>query len=312
MAPATDFAGAKRSAASTAFRAATALPKLDQVITPVLPAGSFNGLTKTWSWDPSQWGNWWFGVDLMAAATVKGAQDKLSLTGTGKAQGKVLGAVYDLLVVQGGASTPTTSGSTEPLRANASARVLGNDLFPPIDVSHASTITKEGGASIGVDKSRPFSVGIGPVSLSMKAGFAGSAGFQYGLYLTPLNLRAKAYPFVRTNGYMQVGGSLVIAEAGVGGNLVFLNEDLNIDSRLAIVPVNGRPYYSWGSSAYNELTALSGNLYAYVTVDYWLDSKTWRWNIFSWSGIHLDGYLWNAQGTGPVFSPLIATVEVIP
>jgi hypothetical protein len=147
---------------------------------------------------------------------------------------------------------------------------------------------------------------VGPIPMRATFGVQGSAGISYFAVANPSggNVYAKVNPFIDSKAYGQGGADIVVGGAGVGANLTLLKDDLDIRGA-AMVRLDGsnKPYLTAQLSAYNELTALSGNAYAYAYVYVprfgippW-KKKQWDWNIFSWSGLKTNGYLFDTSYT---------------
>ncbi|MBE9033051.1 hypothetical protein IQ266_25265 [filamentous cyanobacterium LEGE 11480] len=146
----------------------------------------------------------------------------------------------------------------------------------------------------------------GPIPMRAKFGVRGSAGVRYAFALNPVKAAAyaKVNPFVRSRVYGEGGVDIVVAEAGVGANLVLLNDDLDVRARAKIgLASNNKAYLKLDMSAHNKLTALKGKLYAYagVYVPRWgippWKKKRYDTTLFNWKGLTHQGYLFDESYT---------------
>jgi hypothetical protein len=186
------------------------------------------------------------------------------------------------------------------MSASLKVTALGDDLFTPISLGKAGSLQIEDDESITVDESVKIPVvELGPFSLNVTLGFHGQAGIRYGVYLTPASLQARFMPYLETSAYGQVGLNvwvLVSIEAGVGARLTLLNDYLPLSVIAGIGFDQPQPYFYYEYYVQNTFEALSGEVYVYVTVDYYIDSDTWKWTIFSWNGFRYDGYVIGPAG----------------
>jgi hypothetical protein len=222
-------------------------------------------------------------------------KDKIQASAEGKATAVVFNHEWTILSINGGSEAPTTKSDGQ-MHAYLKVTALGDDLFAPIDRRGKAPLPiVEDDQNISVDESVKIPVvELGPFSINVTLGFHGQAGIRYGIYLNPGNLQARFMPYLETSAYGQVGLNvwvLVSIEAGIGARLTLFNDYLTLSAIAGIGFDQPQPYFFYEYYAKNTIDALSGEIYAYVTVDYYIDSTTWKWNIFSWNGFHHDGYV---------------------
>jgi hypothetical protein len=266
-------------------------------------------LSKTYAWS-DRWGDSDFAASLRANLQLNGDQTKLTATMDGGAGASLFGHNWDVISLNGSLSSPLppqqafrTSGSTaaQQLHTTLTAKVIGIDLID-VDRTDPNNISLEDKQDTSIDEDLDIPFTIGPVPVDVKLGFQGSAGVQYGLYLTPLSAQAHVTPYVDTSAYAQCSVDLVIFSAGAGADLTLLKDNLEVYGSLGIdMTQPSTPLFTYQAYALNNIDALSGKVYAKVSVDLWLWSDSWTWNIFNWTGFKYQGYLFNEQDTQPMF-----------
>ncbi len=274
------------------------MPSIIQSLNQVQPALS-ETLPKPINEEKS-YDDYWGDRDLFAAGLhgkVKFNADKdtLKASAEGRATAVVFNHEWTVFSIAGEAEGPTADPNGQ-MHAYLRATALGDDLFAPIDRRGKAPLpVVEDDQNIGVDESIKIPVvELGPFSINVTLGFQGRAGVRYGIYLIPGSLQAKFMPYVETSAYGQVGLNvwvIVSIEAGVGARLTLLNDYLILSASAGIAFDQGQPKFFYEYYAQNTINTLSGEIYAYVTVDYYIDSDTWKWTIFSWDGFQYDGYV---------------------
>lgn len=213
----------------------------------------------------------------------------------GKATATIFNHDFTILSIVGGSDGPIAKIDGE-MHAYLRVTALGDDLISPIDKRGRPPLPVfEDDQFLEVDESVKLPVvSLGPFSINVTLGFHGRAGIRYGLYLTPASTQAMFMPYLETSAYGQAGLNvwlLVSVEAGVGAKLTLLNDYLPLCVTAGIGFDQPKPYFFYEYYAKNTIETLSGEIYAYVTVDYYIDSDTWKWTIFDWDGFRYDGYV---------------------
>ncbi len=117
-----------------------------------------------------------------------------------------------------------------------------------------------------------FSIGI--VHVVAKMGFTGTAGFEYGAALAPGALGAHVTPFVKATAYVQAAIALTIpiAEAGAKGELILIEDELELAANATIVPAKVQGKVVWGIysqiGVHNALNMLQGDLSIFAKLHY--------------------------------------------
>ncbi len=103
------------------------------------------------------------------------------------------------------------------------------------------------------------SVGYGPFSVSVKAGAAGEGKVKLSVTLIPANADAEATPGASLIGYAQTYGNAQVAEAKVGADIVFLEDQLINKGHLGLQmdPELGLTFVTQAKGV-NQLSGLDG------------------------------------------------------
>jgi hypothetical protein len=134
------------------------------------------------------------------------------------------------------------------------------------------------------------------ICLNGRVGVAGSLRLAAGVDLNVFGQRANARPYGYLGGFAEawigVNAGIARAEAGVRGNLTFLNGELRGEAtgNLSLRGSNGRlcADYAFNARLVANITALSGNIQAFARGCIWFFG--WRCaegsiTLFSWNGI---------------------------
>lgn len=116
---------------------------------------------------------------------------------------------------------------------------------------------------------------LGPFNVEGTFNLSGNVGVIKNFNPGNLTLEDKLIPYINLNlsGELNVGFEIV--EAGIDGNIKFVNDTLTLFRKLELKnpEVNGG-YFVYNAKANNKLLeALKGKIYAYLEIDYLIDSK---------------------------------------
>ncbi len=165
-----------------------------------------------------------------------------------------------------------------------------------------------------VDVSQPTTLALGPVPLSVDIGFRGSVGLSAGFeqHTGTHMMNAGIYPWVDTEVYVEAGVDYGAAEAGVGGSLVLVRDNMSIGPQVSAQTdeATGEPYFRIDFGAYNDLVMLAGAIYVYARVDYYVGEKEWTYDIWNDPGITSQGWLFNVSKTHYAYSDSLLDVTV--
>jgi hypothetical protein len=239
-----------------------------------------------------------------------GEKDRMSIHANSSAGVYLFGEDEQLVSVTGDMVSPTRDSTVQP-QADLVVTILGDDLITPIhEKGENGSLKKHGDESFyKIDESVEFPFMIGPIPCTVKVGCKGNAGVKYDILLAPLSVSASVSPYVDTKAYAQCGVDLLIVSAGAGAELTLLKDTLTLSADFNLNMDNAAtgPVFNATFTGTNAIDALSGNVYVYASVDLLLWSDSWKWDLFSWDGLHDDGYLFEPVNySANVFSGEVA------
>ncbi|MEM7554924.1 MAG: hypothetical protein AAF378_12645 [Cyanobacteria bacterium P01_A01_bin.84] len=252
------------------------------------------------TWNKSVGSNSTFSAYINGKLELKGTTTSSKAFAEGKAGGYMFNRHAQLLRARADLNAPTTGNMTTSLNLS----VVGRNVYSVQD-SRPSTLTKADTYSRSLDKQvANIRFSLGPIPMRARFGVQGRAGFGY--YVVASASQRKAYakltPFIDSRAYGQGGADIVVGGAGVGTNLLLLKDNLDVRGQARVGFASGnRAYLNAYYYGYNRLEALSGNAYAYAYIyvpkfgipPY--KKKQWNWNIWNWSGLKHQGYLFSGN-----------------
>lgn len=184
------------------------------------------------------------------------------------------------------------SPGTGPLKVDLSASVIdGKKKWNKPLVAEGELKWDERYMS-ALSKSVRFDFSIGPVPMAAEFGLRGEMGVLYGLALYPLQIGAYTTPYAAADAYAQVGVDIKVASFGVGGLLQIVSLQMPIQGHISFV-FEEEPLINLNLAATSELTMLSGNLYAYVKINYLFDTWEGRYPFYEWEGYKKTGTIFD-------------------
>lgn len=207
-----------------------------------------------------------------------------------------------------------TSGPTRNA-ADAHVTVLGENLLAPFHMDQAGPIDRIlDSQSKSVDQSVKFHMVIGIIPIAVAIGGRGDVGYDARLIVKNRRVQVEFDPYVQVNGFVEAGVDIVIAGAGIYGNLVIVNDTVRAlgymgfkgkippplsepgfpttfnGSTLRLYEEATRPQFYYGLEVNNSIELFSGSIgvYAYIYVpDCCLPPWTkleYRHDVVSWPG----------------------------
>lgn len=170
--------------------------------------------------------------------------------------------------------------------------------FPMTAKDKTTVIDK--GISYGI----PMDFPLGPIVVSGEFGFEGNVKLDLGAAynLQELLVQGEIIPSLYASAFGKLGVGYEIASAGVEGDLVLIDDMLNLDGRLQyIIDGNRKPYFDAQAKGSNILKALNGTLSLYVEIDLLLYSKKFTLDLFSWEGINFADTLFQLETKAPAY-----------
>ncbi len=208
-----------------------------------------------------------------------------------------------------------TSGPTRNA-ADGHVNVLGENLLAPFHIDQAGPINKVlDSQSKSVDQSVKFHIVVGIIPIAVSIGGRGDVGYDAVLIVKDRRVHVEFDPYVRVDGFVEAGVDIVIAGAGIYGNIVIVKDTVNVFGQMGFkgkIPpplsepgfpttLNGstlrlydeatRPKFTSEFGADNTVELFSGSIgvYAYIYVPDccfppWTKLE-YRHDVVSWPGI---------------------------
>ncbi|OYT75869.1 MAG: hypothetical protein CFK49_00760 [Armatimonadetes bacterium JP3_11] len=259
------------------------------------------------SFDTGWFGNSIFGARFYGSGSYQVCYPSpLSATVSGQAvlQGRIGGSENNIAEATATASASTSDLQNLNYSYNVSVRVLGNQVWGP---SGSGTVPLRYADSwdwriASIDWRSP-TIPLGCVNvlginicINGRAGVAGYLNLAASVDLQVLGQQANARPYGQLTGFAEAwigfNAGIVSAEAGVRGNITFVNGNLNgsATGNFAFRGQNGRLCldYNFNARLTANLNALSGNVQAYARGCIWFFGRRCaegNLTLFSWNGI---------------------------
>lgn len=127
---------------------------------------------------------------------------------------------------------------------------------------------------------------LGPVPMAAEVGALGTVGMKNSVALYPLQVSAWGKPWVAAEAYVMTGVDMWVFGTGTGGQLKLASDELTFKGR-SLIEYNEEPTVTLHSSVDNELTLLSGDIFAFLYLKIPAISNLWqeKFTIFNWDGI---------------------------
>jgi hypothetical protein len=262
--------------------------------TPTPHRTPLNPLTKerAWSWEYGHKDSAW--AQASANFSLNGNKTSAKAIAKGLVNGAVLGQ-WEGEVLSAEATAEVNDSHTVGLSINL--RAAGRSVFSRS--WNAGPIEEHGEKRFDVREEKSWRFAIGPIPCKGTVGFIGAAGLKYGFDVMPIQIYAFAVPFVSTKVFAQVGADIVIASAGVGGQLTLINDDVTLQGGVSVT-FEDEPTITLEMTGKNKIDALSGRLYAFAKVGVWPLDKEWQFDLFKWDGYKKESEIFNYRRTlGP-------------
>lgn len=232
-------------------------------------------------WD-ANFGNDDFGVNLAANMKIEGKEDKLDIQPLFDTEVSLFGQNIEVLKIE-------KSGN------NLVGTLIGEKVLeqPLTDEVNKTLFEKD----IGWQTELSFP--IGPINVSGSFGFEGEASVNFSGKIDGSSgeVRGKLSPSLTANAFAELGAGYEIVEVGIGGNLVLIEDEANLEAYLKLQP--SPKYFVFSAEAKNTVTLLEGNLYAYAEIDYYVDSKRFEVEFYNFSGFQFDQTLFSINTSVP-------------
>lgn len=146
--------------------------------------------------------------------------------------------------------------------------------------------------------SRELSFPVGPINVSGEFGFNGNASLttsgEYDLGSGKL-IKIELTPYADAEAYGELGANYEIVTAGVGGKITLININAPLSGGLQLTGDEFKIFANGDIDA----NLLNGRLYAFVEIDYLIDSKKFEIEFFNFEGFHFKQNLFYIKQSVP-------------
>jgi hypothetical protein len=278
--------------------------------------------------DYQSWGSDWFGADysydaawhvtdLAAPNLICNANLHLKslLTVNGTILSNNVGVVDFAALVD----TAGTNSSNNTVRAQTHFKLLGSDVYSPVDQTTPLDFSIAlGGIDSGeknIWSSPPIVIPIGPIDVNITGGIAGGVGVDGSLTgglgrncnpdVNTINLQANSslQPFAHLEGFAQAAlGVPSVLEVGVRGSVTLVRAGLPFNAGLQMaLNGNGAVTLTGTSSLSLDLTTFGGNIAVFLDSLFGSTEK----ELISWKGLEMTQKLFELDFTTPVAVSLV-------
>jgi len=242
-------------------------------------------------------GNDDFNINVGTGLRLVGEEKKVSSNAFAYATVGLLGKKAELIKVETDIGAGENNNSH---KGYARVYILGDKK---IEESFKTNVKYKDKSEYNVDWSFPITFPVGPFNVSGSFGLRGKLGLDLGATLDPLFCNAFVAPYVDVGAYAEIGLDYKVASVGVGGELSILKDKLYVNGSLNLVLQNpiSKSYFQISTKGENELSALSGDLYFYVKIDYLVGKKKFKAEIYEWDGFSYNTKLFEYTSKEPAY-----------
>lgn len=226
-----------------------------------------------------------FQAYLYSNVHVYGGSQKVGFQATGMAGGAIFGNYFVLLNGEGDGVSQNGA-----ITGHIGLNVLGATI---INKSYNVPVAFSGDKNWSMEVAQPYHIWIGPIPVGGRVGVRGKAGLKYNGGLYGGTVSANVSPYANVSGFAEAGVDIWFAGAGVGGELTFLKDTLNMTASAYLGGAKGRPTITASVVGYNNINTLSGRLYVWGQ----LFGFQGEHDFYNWSGFSAQGYLFNDSTT---------------
>ncbi|MGH9884476.1 MAG: hypothetical protein ACREBE_03040, partial [bacterium] len=249
---------------------------------------------RSWSWEIGSKSSLW--VQALANLSLDASKISAKAVATAQMNGAVLG-LWEGEILGASAIANVTGEDDKLADFTAKVNVVGRTVLNAHWEKKVLEVTDQKEFDVRHESSIRFA--IGPIPCKGTIGYVGSGGIGFGYTVIPIQILAAAVPYVDTKLYAQVGVDIVIAGAGIGGEVTLINDHVTLAAS-ASVTFEDQPSLVLELSGKNSVDCLSGNLYAFARIRFLFIKKTVKHVFYKWTGFKKETDLFNFRTTwGP-------------
>lgn len=246
---------------------------------PWFAASAFGCEEKVNSWPYNvETGNETAGVFFSAEFRVDRNCQRLAALGESLAGGRLFDLEANLIEAKAEASL----SNRRNFNVNSDLTVLGNtvNLF---SYNERLELVFSDRYVVPVDLGDDTTVMVGPVPVKVEYGISADLGASYRLSLAVIEAAFNTRPFIESDVYASAGVDVGIAFVRTSGELLLLDDELNIDTVINLDQVDF-DRVDLAINADNDMNALDGRIDVEAGVDVGVYKKEGERNLISWDG----------------------------
>ena len=276
--------------------------------------------------DHQSWGSQYFGADYSYDAawhvTDLAAPDQicnanLHMNASLSVNGSILTKSIPVVDFMAAVDTAETTTSDNSIREQSHFKLLGSDVYTPLDQTQPLNFDIAlGGVGTGdktIWESPPLVIPIGPIDIFVSGGISGGVGVDGGLSgglsrdcsanTIGMSANSNLQPYAHLEGFAQAAlGVPSVLEVGVRGSVTLLRASLPLNAGLKMaLDGSGQVTLSGGSSLYLDLTTFGGQISVFL--DSLLGST--EKELISWKGYQVSQKLFDLSFADPVALSLL-------
>jgi len=244
-------------------------------------------VTKEWSFelgDPSL-----FAVNGGVKLRVEGTANASTISGEARFGGALFNHPRELLRLMGSCSSPSAGSMNTQFSVFFDGKSVYNyNQNQPAPMEKSDSFSKD------FDFPYTYRFSVYDVPMSATIGIRGTVGARYWFQLQPLSAVGFIYPSANVKGYAEAGPDLEnVAKVQAGGDLTLLKDSMTLGA-IVELKINGTtpPSFEKWYACYNDLQALSGDLYVKGCVDVPVFGEACaKKKLWDWQGVHTSGYV---------------------
>jgi hypothetical protein len=249
---------------------------------------------RSWAWELGSKSSLW--VQALASLALNASKTSAKAEARAQMNGAVLG-LWEGEILGASAIANVTGEDDKLADFTAKVNVVGTTVLNAHWEEKKLEVHEDKAFDVHQESSIRFA--IGPIPCKGTIGYICSGGIKYGFTVIPIQILAFAVPYVDTKLYAQVGVDIVIAGAGIGGEVTLINDHVTLQGAASIT-FEDQPSLVLELSGKNSLDCLSGNLYAFAKIRFLFFKKTIKHVFYSWTGFKKETDLFNFRTTwGP-------------
>lgn len=159
------------------------------------------------------------------------------------------------------------------------------------------------------ERTGDFKFSMGPIPMAVTYGVRATANLAFSIEAAPIQATINLLPELESTAFVQGGAELVVARAGLGGDLLIIDDKLPMQVVGAVeAAASGERGVDLKvkGTVDNEMQALDGRLYAFAAINVPkgrslpFEEREWSMDLYKWTGLKTSGRLYDFEKVYPV------------